>query len=127
MCNVKCNSLSQWKKHAKGRQHQTKVGEDTPQRMKFTYLSKRNNNFSQKRVQKEINFCPTNNDIAKSSLRKDRRLKMKEAEFSKRWIYGKQKKITLMYCELCNIKCNGIMQYIEHIKGYRHQMAVEQE
>jgi len=126
MCNVNCNSRSQWKQHVKGRQHQTKVGEDKLQRMKLTYLSKRNNDFFLKRVQRESNFCSTNNDIAKSNSPNGRRLKMKEAEFLRRWIYGKQKNGTLMCCELCNVTGNGKMQYIGHIKGNRHQMAVEQ-
>jgi len=125
ICNVNCNSVSQWNQHVKGQKHQTRmVSENMLQRMKWTHVPKKNK-FSLKRAQKESNFCPANNDIAKYNPPKGRRLNMKEAEFSKRWTYGKQKKGTLMCRELCNITCDGKMQYIGHIKGNQHQMAVE--
>jgi len=126
ICNVNCNSLSQWEQHVKGHQHQARVVGEDPQRMKLTYLSERNNIFSVKMVHKAGKFYPSSYEKADCNPPKGRRWKTKEAEIWKRWLYGKRHCGTLMWCEFCDVTCNGNRQYLGHIKGKRHQMAVEQ-
>jgi len=126
VCKVKCNSPSQWKHHVKGHQHQGRLEvEDPAQRIKLTHISKRNDRFSDKMVNKADKFCPIRYEKSECNPPKGRRLKTKVAEISKRWLYGNRQNGTLIWCELCDVTCNGNLQYLSHIEGKRHQMAVE--
>jgi len=123
ICNVNCISFSQLKQHVNGYQHQARlVGEDSPRRREMTYPSKRNNNFSLNMVQK-VNS--RSRCISEYNLPKGRMWKMKDAEISKRWLHGNRQKGNLMWCDLCNVTCNGSTQYIGHKKGKGHRNAVE--
>jgi len=126
ICKVNCSNLSQWRQHVKGKQHQARlVIEDPTKRTKFTYMSKRKNIFSVKLGKKEGKFCQRRNEKAECHPPKGRRWKLKDAEMLKRWLHGRRHNGSQMWCKLCDVTCNGNLQYLGHINGKRHQMAVE--
>jgi len=124
-CDIKCNSMLQWKQHVNGYQHKARLAGEVPlQRKKFICLSNKESGFSLKMFRKKDKHFHINHGKVECNQPKGRRYKMKVAV---RRMYAKRPTGSLMRCELCDINCNGNLQYIDHINGKRHQMAVEQD
>jgi len=119
ICDLYFFSLSEWKKHIEGRQHQVRlVGEEELEKMKWTNSLK---------AKKTENFFPRITQVAKRGRHGGGRWRMKEVSISKQRVPGRRKKGAPMVCELCNVRCNGISQFIGRINGRRHQMAVMED
>merc|ERR1719334_2347908 len=59
LCDVKCNSKSQWEQHLKGHHHKARVaGEDTPKRSKTIAIGRKVKCQSEGIRRKTIKLCP---------------------------------------------------------------------
>jgi len=125
ICNVNCNSESQWKQHIDGQHHKARLAVmESLQRTRMVYPPKWEENGFSKRFKL---YSMISGKVERKQSREARTLKMKGTKIEKRRSYGKRQQVLLLRCELCNITCNGNLQYVGHINGKRHQMAVEQK
>jgi len=123
LCDVKCNSASQWEQHLKGHHHKARVaGEDTPKRTKRIDLGRKVKDQQEKFLRKTNKPCPTGEEKQHTEGRKPNK---KTANVERRNSNEKRQSGTYLRCELCDTTCNGKVQYEGHMNGKQHQMALE--
>jgi len=125
VCYVNCNSESQLEHHLKGNHHMAALACEEPhQKMKMIYLTRSDIGFYRTTVREQDKFCPMKRDNGRRK-HQGRLQNVKEAKIQKRISFGKQLQVSTMRCELCDVTCNGDLQYRSHINGKRHKMAEE--
>jgi len=127
LCNVKCNSESQWEQHLKGHHHKARVaGEDTPKRSKRIGVGRKVKYLSEKFPRKAIKLGSRDREEGEEKQHTEgRKPNKKTAQVERRNSNEKQPSGTYLRCELCDTTCNGKVQYEGHMNGKQHQMALE--
>jgi len=127
LCDVKCNSESQWEQHLKGHHHKARVaGEDTPKRSKRTDGGRKVKDQQEKFPRKTNKLCPHDSEEGEEKQQTEgRKPNKKTAQVERRNSNENRQSAACLRCELCDTTCNGIVQYEGHMNGKQHQMALE--
>jgi len=127
LCDVKCNSMSQWEQHLNGHHHKARVaGEDTPKRSKRVEGGRKVKDPQEKPPRKINKLCPSDHgEVAEKQHTEGRKLNKKTAQVELRNSNDKRPSVSCLRCELCDTTCNGKVQYEGHMNGKQHQLALE--
>jgi len=127
LCDVKCNSRSQWEQHLNGHHHKARVaGEETPKRSKRNDVGRKFKYPQLKSPRKANKHCPHDpGEVEEKEHTEGRKPSKKIALVESRNSNEKRLMASCLRCELCDTTCNGKVQYEGHINGKQHQMAVE--
>jgi hypothetical protein len=127
ICNITCNSESQWVQHVGGLAHQARLkGEEPPSRIKTEDQANKppapkvrckicNLNLRESDYKHHIN--------GKKHLRK---LSIKEKQDDERG-FEKGTSEWVLQCKVCRSSWNGEVQFAEHLSGKQHQQALERK
>jgi len=127
LCDVKCNSMSQWEQHLNGHHHKARVaGEETPKRSKRIEGGRKVKDSQEKMPRKITKLCPIDLvEVEEKQHTECRKPNKKPAQAERRNSNEKRLSASCLRCELCDTTCNGKVQYEGHMNGKQHQMAVE--
>lgn len=127
LCDVKCNSLSQWEQHLNGHNHKARVaGEDTPKRSKRIDVGRKVKDPQEKMPRKTSKLCPLEPGEMVNKQQTDvRKSNKKTTPVERRNSNEKRQPAMWLRCDLCDTTCNGKVQYEGHMNGKQHQMALE--
>jgi len=127
ICDVKCNSLSQWEQHLNGHHHKARLaGEDTPKRSKRIDVGRKVKDPQEKLPRKTSKLCPLEpGEVVDKQQTEGRKPNKKTTQVERRISNEKRQPAMWLRCELCDTTCNGKVQYEGHMNGKQHQMALE--
>jgi len=127
LCDVKCNSMSQWEQHLNGHHHKARVaGEETPKRSKRFEGGRKVKDPQEKPQRKISKLCPIDlGDVEEKQYTEGRKPNTITAQVERRNSNEKRLSASYLRCELCDTTCNGKVQYEGHMNGKQHQLAVE--
>jgi len=127
LCDVKCNSMSQWEQHLNGHHHKARVaGEETPKRSKRIEGGRKGKDPQEKPNRKISKLCPIDlGEVEEKQHTEGRKQNKKTVQVERRNSNEKRPSASCLRCELCDTTCNGKVQYEGHMNGKQHQMAVE--
>jgi len=125
LCDVKCNSRSQWEQHLNGHHHKSRVaGEETPKRSKRVDVGRKVKDPQEKSARNASTLSPRDSVEEKEHTER-RKPDKRTAHIENRNSNEKRQLASCLRCELCDTTCNGKVQYEGHMNGKQHQMAVE--
>jgi len=109
LCNVNCNSLSQWKQHLNGHRHKAKLADEQfSQKMNLRWRGKNNGGVYRKAAQKPSTLYEKSFGIVEYRRPYRRRQKMEDLKIENRAANGKRQQVSSIKCEICDVTHNGM-------------------